>query len=139
MQNKAELILSEYDIHSPFFYESFVDPTSGKVDWTYFCSANCEDLSVIQLKTAIKERNSGSEILEKQENISDISKEEFFDKFYTCCRFNIVKDWIRYLWLEHEILLTRKDLFEWVSKAHPPKTFSYTDFSDFDRKISHEC
>ena len=139
MQNKAELILSEYDIHSPFFYESFVDPTSGKVDWTYFCIANCEDLSVIQLKTAIKERNNGSEILEKQENISDISKEEFFDKFYICCRFNIVKDWIRYLWLEHEILLTRKDLFEWVSKAHPPKTFSYTDFSDFDRKISHEC
>lgn len=137
MLNKAKEVLENYDIHSAFFYEAFVDSTSGKINWTYFCAANGEDLSVLHLKSIIKELNNGSDVFQAQNNKSDISKEEFFDKYYECCKFLIVRDWIRYLWLEENILLTKKDLFEWVSKAHPPKTFSYTDFTEFDKKVSY--
>lgn len=128
MSNRAEQVLETYDIHSPYFYEAFVDHKSLKLDWTYFCNAHHEDLSILNLRTAIKERNAGSEIFAKQENASDISKDEFMSKYYKCCEFLLVKDWIRFMWLEHNILITRKDLFTWVSSNHPPKQLSSTDF-----------
>lgn len=127
-------MLEAYDINSPFFYEAFVDHTTGKVKWGYFCEANDTTYSVLKLKQELKDLNNGSDIIKKQENVSEITKEEFFSKYYECCKFNIVRDWIRYLWIEHSILLTLSDLFTWVSKDHPTKLLSYTDFSDWSNK-----
>jgi hypothetical protein len=103
-------LLEAYDINSPFFYEAFVDHTTGKIKWGYFCEANDTTYSVLKLKQELKDLNNGSDIIKKQENVSEITKEEFFSKYYECCKFTIVRDWIRYLWIEHSILLTLSDL-----------------------------
>lgn len=130
--SRAEQVLDTYDIHSAYFYEAFVDHKTMRLDWTYFCNAHHEDLSILNLKTAIRDRNEDSENFIKQENTSDITKEEFMSQYYDCCKFLIVKDWIRYMYLEHDILITRKDLFTWVSSNHPPKQLSSRDFDKYE-------
>lgn len=135
MTNKVEQVLQQFDITEPWFYEAFVDQRSGKLDFSYLCAATGEDLSVPQMKAYVKEI-TGSDTFEKQSNTSSISKEEFFSNFYECAKFLMVKDWIRYLWLDYGILVTKADLFDWVSNAHPPKVVSYTDFANFERSLA---
>lgn len=130
--NKEQLILEEYgNILAPWFYESFINHTTGKMDYTYFANANGQDYSLVKLRDAIKEQNNGSDVWAKQDNKSDISKEEFMDKFYECAKFLVAKDWIRYLWLEHKILLTRSDLFDWLYHDHPAKLENYVNFTGY--------
>lgn len=135
MTNKVAQVLQQFDITEPWFYEAFVDQRSGKLDFSYLCAATGEDLSVPQMKAYVKEV-TGSETFEKQSNTSSISKEEFFSQYYECAKFLMVKDWIRYLWLDFGVLITKLDLFTWVSEAHPPKVVSYTDFANFERSLA---
>lgn len=134
MTNKVAQVLQQFDITEPWFYEAFVDQRTGKLDFSYLCAATGEDLSVPQMKAYVKEI-TGSETYEKQYNESSITKDEFFE-IYECAHFLMVKDWIRYLWLDHGILVTKADLFDWVSNAHPPKVVSYTDFTNFERSLA---
>lgn len=137
MSKETEILVEYGNINAPWFYESFVNHTTGKLDYTYFANANSQDYSLVKLRDAIRDLNGGSDVWTKQENTSTISKERFFKEFYVCAKFLIAKDWIRYLWLEHKILLTRNDLFTWLYADHPSKLENYVNFTNFKEPTSY--
>lgn len=135
MSKELDILVEYGDVKQPWFYEAFINHQTGKMDYTYFANANGQDFSLVKLRDAIKDFNNGSDIWDIQNNKSSITKDEFFNEYYECAKFLIAKDWIRYMWLEFGILLTRTDLFEWLYNDHPTKLYGYVNFTEFKEDV----
>ena len=128
-------LLSKYDINSDWFYEAFVDKSKGTLDYMYFAIVEEQDLSLVKLRDAIKAIR-GSDTFPKKENTSSITKHEFLSKYYECAKFLYAKDWVRYMWDTHKILLVKSELFEWLKDNHPPHLSGYAGMGGYNNETS---